>query len=85
MTALRVEGGSVSPTVSRELAALMQRASFFARGEVDGWLEHVQREGLVVETMSDVPEDLVRLLTVGWYLEPTRAGAEAASEIGEER
>lgn len=72
MTALRIDGGSVSATVSRELAALMQTASFFARGEVNGWLDHVRQEGLVIETMSDVPEDLLRLLTHGWYNEPSR-------------
>lgn len=85
MTALRIEGGSVSATVSRELAALMQSASFFARGEVNGWLEHVHDEGLIIESMSDVPDDLIRLLAHGWYLKPSYSADIVDRETGDQR
>lgn len=73
MVALRIAGGSISPEVSRELAELMHDVSLFARMEVNGWLELVRAEGLVIEKMRDVPEDLRRLLLGGWYLAPSYA------------
>jgi hypothetical protein len=69
----RIEGGYIDPEVSRELASMMQNCSFFARAEVNGWLDEVAEKGLYVETMDDVPDMLIKLLKTGSYETPTVA------------
>ena len=69
----RIEGGHIDPDVSRELASMMQNCSFFARAEVNGWLDEVAEKGLYIETMDDVPAILIKLLKTGSYEEPILA------------
>lgn len=77
----RVEGGYVSPAVSRELAALMMGCTFFARQETNGWLQRAADEGRYVDTFADVPSDLLRLLRTGSY-EPGHDDASSETDGG---
>lgn len=64
---VRIQGGQISPNVSRELASLMMSCSFFARMETSSWLDSVSIQGDIIETIHDVPPALLRLLTTGSY------------------
>lgn len=65
MTELYYQDSTLSADVSRELAALVQHASFFARQELSGWLDTIASSGQTVDSMSEVPGDLIELLQTG--------------------
>jgi len=65
--AVYVEGGDISPAVSRTLAEMLHGCSLFARLETCSWLDQVIRDGTVISTLDDVPGDLLHLLDTGSY------------------